>query len=129
MGKGPLRAPLLALPSSHPTPGAQGTLVHKGLLGGPGVRRCVCWTHTDFRSFHTSPVEAGEVLGETVTLQVDPGPQTQSLVRADRPGNAGRRGETETLPPAEVAWCDQLVLQTGRPTRLTHSSVSLTLTL
>ena len=128
-GKGPLQAPLLALPSSRPAPGAQGTLVHKDLLDGPGVHRCACWRHTNFCSFWTRPVEAGEVLGETITLQVDPGPQTQSLVRPDRPGNAGRRGETEMLPPAQVACCDQLVLQTGRPASFSHSSVSLTLTL
>ena len=46
--------------------------------------RCGCQMHTDFRSFPTSPAEAGEVLREKVTLQVDPGPQTQSLVRANQ---------------------------------------------
>lgn len=75
VGKGLCR---LALPSSRPAPSAQGTLAHKDLLDGPGVRRRACWRHTDFRSFRTRPVGAGEVLGETVTLQVDPGPQTQS---------------------------------------------------
>lgn len=33
-----------------------------------------------------------------VTLQAGPGPQTQSLVRPNQPGNLGKHGEPETLP-------------------------------
>lgn len=79
--------------------------------------------HMDFRSFLTSPAEAGEVLREKLTLQVDPGPQMQSLVRANQPESWASTVSCRLHgSPGVSSWsCRQ-----GHPTRFTHS---LTLTL